>query len=287
MSIKVIAEIGCNHKGDFEVAKELSKIYATYCNADIIKFQKRTPKELLTKEEYESAHPNLIHSYGKTYGEHRENLELSIEQHRELKNIIEEFGKVYSTSVWDITSAREVINLNPKLIKVPSAQNNNKNLISELVNGYDGEIHISLGMTTKEEELQLIHWLGSAISRTVIYACSSGYPIEFSDVCLLEILRLKKLYGGQSKIGYSGHHLGIAIDIGAATLLECDGFIERHVTGFGGRVWKGTDHAASLEPDGFKKLVRDIRALEQAYTFKSCDILDIELAQRKKLKSVK
>ncbi len=86
---KVVAEIGCNHMGDFEIAKEMIKIAKIYCNADVVKFQKRNPKELLTPEEYNSPHQNPVHSFGKTYGEHREFLEFTIEQHAELKEYAE------------------------------------------------------------------------------------------------------------------------------------------------------------------------------------------------------
>src|SRR3990167_10864496 len=136
MSIKLVAEIGCNHKGDFKVAKELVDICVNYANVDIIKFQKRNPKELLSVEEYNAPHPNPIHSYGATYGEHREKLEFTIEQHAELKTYIESLGKVYSSSVWDLTSTKEIISLNPKLIKVPSAKNTNKRILQELIENY-------------------------------------------------------------------------------------------------------------------------------------------------------
>ena len=82
---KVIAEIGCNHKGDINIAREMIMTAATYCKADIVKFQKRCNKELLTPEEYNAPHPNPYNSYGKTYGEHREFLEFNLEQHRQLQ----------------------------------------------------------------------------------------------------------------------------------------------------------------------------------------------------------
>ena len=79
---KVIAEIGCNHKGDMEIAHELIVTAAIFCKVDVVKFQKRNNKELLSEEEYNSPHPNPIHSYGRTYGEHREFLEFDLDQHR-------------------------------------------------------------------------------------------------------------------------------------------------------------------------------------------------------------
>src|ERR1700756_5757569 len=122
---KVIAEIGCNHKGEMEIAKELVKVAKIFCNADVVKFQKRNNRELLTEEQYNAPHPNPANSYGKTYGEHREYLEFTAAQHAELKKFCDELGIVYSTSVWDLTSAKEIAVLNPQLIKIPSACNNN------------------------------------------------------------------------------------------------------------------------------------------------------------------
>ena len=87
---KVIAEIGCNHKGDLEIAKEMIKVAKIFCNADIIKLQKRNNKELLTEEQYNAPHPNPANSYGDTYGEHREFLEFTLEQHSQLKNYCDE-----------------------------------------------------------------------------------------------------------------------------------------------------------------------------------------------------
>ena len=89
---RLIAEIGCNHKGDMAVAKELIKMAAIYCKADVVKFQKRNNRELLTEEQYNEPHPNHMHSYGKTYGEHREFLEFNLDEHRQLKEWCDEFG---------------------------------------------------------------------------------------------------------------------------------------------------------------------------------------------------
>lgn len=282
----VVAEIGCNHKGDFEIAKELIML-AKDCKASYAKFQKRNPKELLTDEQYNSPHPNPMHSYGNTYGEHREKLELTKDQHRELMKFCEEIGVKYTTSVWDVTSAKEIIELNPDFIKVPSACNNNYSLLEELRDTYKGDIHISFGMTTHKEEEGVVSFFEetkSAKDRLVVYSCTSGYPVPFENVCLLEIKRLHEAYSKRVKeIGFSGHHLGIAIDIAAYTLGAR--WIERHFTK--DRTWKGTDHAASLEPQGMSKLVRDLNATFKSLTYKEQEILDIEKVQREKLKNRK
>lgn len=280
---KVIAEIGCNHMGEFEIAKELIKL-SKDCGADVAKFQKRNNKELLSEVQYNSPHPNPHNSYGDTYGAHREFLEFSVEQHADLKKYAENIGIQYSTSVWDKTSAKEISSLNPILIKVPSACNNNFEMLKILRDEYSGEVHISFGMTTRDEENEVVNFFeetNQAKNRLVVYSCTSGYPVPFKDVCLMEISRLYNEYEYRVKeIGFSGHHLGFAIDIAAYTLGAK--WIERHFTK--DRTWKGTDHAASLEIPGFQKLVRDLNNTFDALHFKKDEILEIELVQRDKLK---
>lgn len=280
---RVIAEVGCNHRGDFETALEMIKVAAQFCKVDVVKFQKRNAKELLTEEEYNAPHPNPIHAYGDTYGAHREFLEFTADQHRGLKETCEEWGVVYSTSVWDMTSAKEIIAINPDLIKVPSACNLHFEMLSELANNYGGEIHLSFGMTKHDEEEQIIQFFEDKkrAKDLVIYSCTSGYPVEFSDVCLYEITRLKDSFGKRVKaIGFSGHHLGIAVDI-AGLALGAQWF-ERHFTL--DRTWRGTDHSASLEPDGMRRLARDVRHVSLSLAPKREEILPVEQVQRAKLK---
>ncbi len=279
----IVAEIGCNHKGDILIAKEMIETAASFCKADAVKFQKRCNHELLTLEQYNAPHPNIANSYGKTYGEHREFLEFTVEQHKELKDFCEQMNIIYSTSVWDLTSAKEITKLNPKFIKVPSACNNHYKMLEWLCGHYGGEIHVSLGMTTCEEEEKLIKLFEDRKRNRdlVIYVCTSGYPVPFEDVCLLEINRIKDAYESKVKqIGFSGHHNGIAVDVAAYTLGAS--IIERHYTL--NRTWKGTDHAASLEPDGVRKLKRNLMATYSALRYKEKEILDIEVVQREKLK---
>lgn len=279
----VIAEIGCNHKGQMEIAKQLIMTAAYFCKADAVKFQKRNNKELLTPEQYNAPHPNPKNSYGKTYGEHREFLEFTVDQHRQLKEWCEEAGIEYSTSVWDLTSAKEIASLNPKFIKIPSACNNHYEMLQWLCDNYGGEIQLSLGMTTHQEEEDIINLFvkNGRNKDLIIYDCTSGYPVPYEDVCLLELKRIKEKYGSIVKqIGFSGHHLGHAIDIAAYTLGA--EVIERHYTM--DRTWKGTDHAASLEPDDFRLLVKNLNDTYKALTYKNAEVLPIEQVQRDKLK---
>ena len=282
----IIAEIGCNHKGDMEIAKELIKVAKIFCNVDAVKFQKRNNKELLTEDQYNQPHPNPVNSYGDTYGAHREYLEFDVNQHAVLKSYCEEIGITYASSVWDLTSAKEIESLKPEFIKIPSACNNNFEMLEWLCDNYRGELHISTGMTTKSEIEDLVS-LFKRKSRNkdlVLYNCTSGYPVPFEDVCLLDINILNEQYGNDVKhIGFSGHHLGIAVDVAAFTLGA--NIIERHYTI--DRTWKGTDHAASLEPMGLRKLSRDVNAVYNALQFKKQDILPIEQVQRDKLKNQK
>ncbi|MBK6916098.1 MAG: N-acetylneuraminate synthase family protein [Deltaproteobacteria bacterium] len=281
----VIAEIGCNHKGDFALAKELVQTAAQFCRVDAVKFQKRTPRELLSPEQYDAPHPDPAHAYGRTYGEHREFLELDVDQHAELKTLCESLGIDYSSSAWDLTSAKEIASLQPSWIKIPSACNTDYAMLGWLCEHYAGGLHVSLGMTTKPEERALMELLEAhgRLGDTVLYSCTSGYPVAMEDLCLLEISRLADDYGDRvAAIGFSGHHLGIAADIAAITLGAA--WVERHFTL--DRTWKGTDHAASLEPDGMRRLCRDVRNVAGALRFRDEEILEVERAARSKLKHV-
>jgi len=283
---KVVAEIGCNHMGDFVIAKELIDL-AKESGAKYVKFQKRNNKELLTEEQYNAPHPIPKNSYGDTYGAHREFLEFTKEQHRELKEYCDEIGMVYSTSVWDVTSAKEMLKFNPEFLKVPSACNNNFAMLQVLRDEFTGQVQLSIGMTSRDEVEEIVKFFeetDQAKSRLLIYSCTSGYPVPFEDISLLEINWLYENYEHRvNEIGFSGHHLGIAVDMAAYTLGAR--WIERHFTK--DITWKGTDHGASLQTDGLRRLVRDLEAVYKALHFKSDEILPIEQVQRDKLKNKK
>lgn len=280
--LKVIAEIGCNHKGEVAIAKDLI-LEAYNAGAHVAKFQKRNNRELLSEEQYNVPHPNPANSYGNTYGEHREFLEFTLAQHEELKAYCEQLGIEYSTSVWDMTSAKEIASLNPSLIKIPSAMNNHYELLGWLCENYDGEIHVSTGMTDYQEIEDLVQFFErkNRNQDVVVYNCTSGYPVPYSDIALLELVRLKEKYANRVKaIGFSGHHIGISVDI-AAYALGAE-WIERHFTM--DKTWKGTDHGASLEPNELKELISNLNDVQQALTYKEQEILDIEKVQKEKLK---
>lgn len=282
---KIIAEIGANHLGSVSIAEQMITVAASFCKVDVVKFQKRCPRESVNRTLYEAPHPNPMHAFGETYGAHREFLEFTVGEHRRLKEFCERQGVGYSTSVWDLTSAREMVALRPAFLKVPSASNLHFEMLAYLCDEFGGEIHLSLGMTTREEERSIVEFFRTRgrLRDLVLYACTSGYPVGMEDLHLLEIARLRDNYRGSIRaIGFSGHHLGIAADVAALTLGA--EWIERHFTL--DRTWKGTDHAASLEPDGMRRLARDIRNIFKGLSYKTKPILDVELPQREKLKWV-
>lgn len=271
----VVAEAGANHMGDFSIALQMIEM-AKLCNVDYVKFQKRSPKLCVPKQMQSKPHPNTKNAFGNTYLKHREKLELTMTQHGKLKSHCDEVGIGYACSVWDAVSAKGIIALNPDYIKIPSAMNNNFKLLRYVFQKFDGDVHISLGMATKGEIDSLIDFVKSHIDRTIFYWTTSGYPVDFKELFLMEI---NKLRDRGFRVGFSGHHRGIAIDIAAYTLGATH--IERHFTL--DRCWKGTDHAASLEPSGLDKLCRDLKATYKSFACKH-QITEDEKINRAKLR---
>jgi len=286
----IIADLGCNHRGSFRTALRMLEVLARYCTEHfdieghgpppVAKFQKRSNMSLYPEE----PHPHPHNSYGDTYRAHREALEFSRDHHELLKLRAEELGLVYSCSVWDMIATREIVSLDPCMVKVPSPRNQDFDILGYLCDEYGGELHVSLGMVTHDEIDDIIEFIEKRerLRDTVIYACTSGYPVPFEDVCLGEFLWMRDHYGDHVKaVGFSGHHLGIAVDSVAAALGAR--FIERHFTL--NRSWKGTDHAASLEPDGIRRVLRDTAHIVNAMNCKPGDtLLEIEAQARRKLK---
>jgi N-acetylneuraminate synthase len=183
--------------------------------------------------------------------------------------------------VWDKTSAREIISINPEFIKVGSPSNLNFDMQKLLRDEYTGDVHISFGMTTQDEIETIMEFWKGYENRLIVYSCTSDYPVKFDDVCLLHIQELSNKYGHLIKgIGFSGHHLGIAVDIGARALGA--NWIGRHFTL--DRTMKGTDHSASLESPGLQKLIRDLSAIDKALKSRPIGILDCEIPSRQPFK---
>jgi N-acetylneuraminate synthase len=272
----VAAEIGSVHGGSLEKAKELANL-ARIAGAQVLKLQKRCPKECVPKELWEQPHENKIFAHGNTYLEHRENLELDQGEHYELKTYCESIGIQYAVSVFDIASVKEMIQINPSYIKIPSCCNTHWKMIDILLNEYHGDIHISLGMTNQDDRDEIARYLSPCRERIVAYLCTSQYPTPFERLHLLEIIKMQEIY---DRIGFSNHGFGISCDIAAFVLHAV--YIERHF--IEDRTASYTDAALSLEPDGLRRLCRDLKAVYKSLTYKPYDINEEEEKQKKKLR---
>ena len=217
----IIAEIGCNHMGSLNLAKKMI-VAAKNSGADYVKFQKRDNKYLLGKKYFEK-HPIAENSFGKNYGKHRDFLEFSFEQHKELIKFAKKKRIKYSTSVWEKNSAIQFIKIQNQLdyIKIPSACNLDFELLNVIADKFKKKIHISFGMTKKNEIEKVLKFFKKKrrSKDLVIYQCCSSYPSKFKDMNLLNIKLLKEKYKNYFyEVGFSGHHLGISADIAAYTL---------------------------------------------------------------------
>ncbi|MDB2369494.1 N-acetylneuraminate synthase family protein [Planktomarina temperata] len=279
---RLVAECCCNHMGDFKLALKMIDEVAK-AGADYAKFQKWDPEYALSLDQFAANHPNPHHSFGEPYGEHRRNLEFSADQHRELKTYCSEQGVVYSCSVFDHISAAVISRINPGYIKIPSQKNLKSKIYDVVCKEYSGKIHLSTGMTDDDQVSRLLDVLDNygALDRIVLYATTSSYPCAHENLYLLRISDYISRFSNKiSSFGFSGHHNGIAADIAAITLGA--EYVERHFTL--DRTYKGTDHAASLEPQGLTKLKRDMTNVHYALKRRPSGILDVELEAYNKVK---
>ena len=252
----IIAEIGINHQGEVEIAKKLIK-EAADAGANAVKFQKRTIKRILTHEGLEMPYDNR-NSFGKTYGEHKKALELSESDYQELKAFAEEHEVDFIASGWDEESIDFLDNLGIPFFKMASADLTNIPLLVHTAKKNKPMI-ISTGMASMEMVETAVNAIKPFQVPLCILQCTSTYPSVFEEINLGVIHTFKQSFS-DAVIGYSGHELGIAITEAAVALGAK--IVERHFTL--DRTMKGGDHAASLEPGGFSKLVRDIRHIESA-----------------------
>lgn len=254
----VIAEAGINHQGQVKIAKELIDL-AVESGADCVKFQKRTSNKILTKAGLAKPYDNP-NSFGPTYGEHREALELNFDQWKELKKYSDEKGILFSASGWDEDSVDFLDELGIPFYKVASADLTNFPLLKHTALKKKPMI-MSTGMSDMETVKIALEYVKQFTSKIVLLQCTSTYPTPIEELNLKVIETYKKEFP-ELVIGYSGHEKGVAISLSAVVLGAK--VIERHFTL--DRTMKGGDHAASLEPSGIKHLIRDIRFFEQAYS---------------------
>ena len=270
----VIAEGGVNHNGNPRLAQELVRIAAD-CQADAVKFQKRTIHELLTRAALEKPYVNP-NSMGATYGEHRLRLELAESDWYRLRDLATSLGLEFMGSAWDRGSADLLDALDTPAIKTPSAVLTDLDLL-EYIARKGRPMIVSTGMSTIQEVDQAVERIVRYTEQLILLQCTSAYPSEFTDINLRVMDTLSQRYG--VLVGYSGHERGIAVSAAAATLGAC--VVERHFTK--DRTLPGPDHAASLEPVGLEKLVRDIRHIEVAMGSPDKRVADAELPVRVRL----
>ena len=176
----VVAEHCCNHMGDLDIAMKMISA-AKAAGASYAKFQKWNAEEALSIDHYNSPHPESRHSFGDPYGKHRENLEFTMEQHSIIKKFCDEIGIGYASSVFDCTSARQMTDLDPDYIKIPSQKNTNLGIYEIVCSDFSGDIHVSTGMTKENELNDILEEIDKygALNRTVLYAATSSYPCRF------------------------------------------------------------------------------------------------------------
>src|SRR5215208_1132216 len=270
----IIAEAGVNHNGSLDLARRLVDI-AVDAGADAVKFQKRTVGDILTAAAL--ARPYTVPtSLGATYGEHREKLELSADSFKMLLYHAREKGITMLASAWDIRSVDFLDDLGIPAFKVASADCSNLPLIEYLAKK-GKPVLLSTGMSELSEVDEAVATIRRHNDQLVLFQCTSTYPADNDQLNLRVILTYQARYG--CVVGYSGHERGLApteaaVAIGAKV-------IERHFTI--DRTMIGPDHAASLEPDGLKRLIRNIRNIEKALGSPDKHVLEGERAVRDRL----
>ncbi|BDQ38496.1 N-acetylneuraminate synthase [Pseudodesulfovibrio nedwellii] len=271
----IVAEIGNNHQGEYDIAQRMID-EAAAAGVQGVKFQKRDNEALLTREGRAAPYtgPN---SFGPTYGEHRNALELSIEQMRQLKEYSESKGLVFFASAWDEPSLEQIVGLNVELLKISSAELVNVPLVRKYA-ATGIPIILSTGMSGLEDIDVAMAEIRNFHDNVILLHCNSTYPCPEEQIGLPVMEALIERY--DVPVGYSGHEKGIGPSVGAAALNAC--VVERHFTL--DKTLKGTDHQASLEPQELASMVTMIREVEKAIQVKGKVVFPDEQAASKKLR---
>jgi N-acetylneuraminate synthase len=267
------AEIGINHNGSIDLAKELINIAdRTGCNG--VKFQKRNPRVAVPEKQKDV--PKDTPWGTMSYLQYREKVEFSQAQMEELRDYAVERDLDWFVSCWDLDSIQEMVELAPAALKIPSALITNKELVTFTL---DQGLPIiwSTGMSTVEEVQQCYKWMNEVSN--IMCHCNSSYPAEISELNLSYIGKMKSIFKN-SIIGYSGHETSLLPTVVA--VVQGADYIERHITK--DRALWGTDQAASVEEPGLKKLIRDIRLIGTILGKPEKVLFDSELSSRKKLR---
>ncbi len=245
----IIAEIGINHNGDISLAKRLIQV-AVAAGCDAVKFQKRTVDVVYTQAELAKPRESV---FGETNGDLKRGLEFGKKEYEEIDRFCKDVGIDWFASCWDEASVDFIDKFNPPCYKIASASLTDHNLLRHH-RAKGRPIILSTGMSTLEQIDAAVNVLGKK-DLVLMHACST-YPSLYPELNLRVITTLQERYG--VPVGYSGHETGLASTISTVALGAC--VIERHIT-TDRAIW-GSDQAASLEPSGLNKLVRDIRLVE-------------------------
>jgi N-acetylneuraminate synthase len=250
--VYIVAEIGINHNGDLETAKQLINA-ARVAGCDAVKFQKRTPEKCVPEEQRDIIRET---PWGlMTYLDYRHRIEFGEMEYLEIDRYCKEQRITWFASVWDEESVEFMERFDPPCYKIPSPALTNHVLLRN-ARAAGRPIILSTGMSTMEQIEAAVSVLGQ--DNLLLVHCSSAYPCPPHELNLLMIQTLKQKF--RCPIGYSGHEVGLQTSYAAVVLGAC--YVERHIT-IDRAMW-GTDQAASVEPGGLRRLVRDIRVIEKA-----------------------
>jgi N-acetylneuraminate synthase len=247
----VVAEIGINHNGDLDIARKLISA-AVLAGCEAVKFQKRTIEAVYSQEELAKPREN---PFGTTNGDLKRGLEFGHDEYQAVDKYCRTHKILWYASCWDEASVDFMEQFNPVCYKIASASLTDDNLLRHH-RSYGRPIILSTGMSSLEQIDHAVEVLGS--EDLILMHCTSTYPSKPEELNLRGIQTLQDRY--QVPVGYSGHEVGLATSVAASTLGAC--MIERHIT-LDRAMW-GSDQAASVEPHGFARLVRDIRVIETA-----------------------
>jgi len=252
----VIAEIGHNHQGDVGIAKRLIDA-AKECGVDAVKLQKRSNRALYTRDFYEQPYDNEL-SFGRTYGEHREALELSADDYRELLRHAREVGVTLFATAFDFESADLLAELDVPAFKFASGDLRNTPL-QRHVAAFGKPMLLSTGGGTMEDVERAVEAILPLNEQLCVLQCTAAYPASVEDLNLNVITTLRERFPSLV-IGLSDHQNGIAMAV-VAYMLGAR-VIEKHFTL--DHALKGRDHAFSLMPEGMRRLVRDLHRVPAA-----------------------
>jgi N-acetylneuraminate synthase/sialic acid synthase len=252
----VIAEIGHNHQGNVDKARELFR-EAKFAGADAVKLQKRDNRGLYTRAAYNRPYDNE-NSFGSTYGEHREFLEFGLKEYTELQRYARELGIDFFATAFDVASADFLAGLDVPAFKIASGDVKSTPLL-EHVARFGKPVIISTGGALIDDVQRAYETLMAVNPQVGILQCTAGYPASFDELDLRVVEQYRERFSG-AVIGYSGHDNGIAMPVAAYVLGAR--IVEKHFTL--NRAMKGTDHAFSLEPVGLRKMIRDLQRTHKA-----------------------